>query len=197
MVGRSKVNDVSGWESAGRKRQWFVAGAVLAACWALPTAAVAAGDAFVCAELKAAVADAEGGFAAHKGALKAPSNAAQTAGKTYLTSQSMKGARTCSVVEASLDEPKLRLRQTAYICQFPAVLKLDQRLRDELTRCVAGEVDEPSDPDEFTLWVDRVSSGEGYRATEVNALANPVTGLTLQVRQSVCTNKGNGQACEE
>jgi hypothetical protein len=51
-------------------------------------------------------------------------------------------------------------------------------------------------PDDFTLWVDRVPSGEGYRGIEVNAQADTVTGLTLRVRQSVCTNKGEGMAWE-
>ena len=179
-------------------RSWrpLAAGAVLIACFVLPTAAMAR-DVFVCKELKAAVADAGRGFASHKGALNAQTNSSRAPGKTYLASQSMTGATACSVVDVDLDEPKMRLRQTAYSCQFSGVSKLDKALRSQLTRCVAGEVDDPSDPDELTIWVDRVSSGEGYRGTAVNAQANAVDGLTLLVRESVCTNKGDGQDCEE
>jgi hypothetical protein len=96
-----------------------------------------------------------------------------------------------------MDEPKMRLRQTGYRCQYPAVRQLGQALRAELKRCVSGEVDDPSDPGEITIWVERLSSGEGYRATEVTAVVNPVDGMTLWVRQSVCTNQGGGQACDD
>lgn len=174
----------------------LAAGAVVATCLGLPTSALAS-DVFVCTELKAAVADAGYGFASHKGALKAQTNIASTSSKTYRTKKSLTGAKACSVVDVSLDEPKMRVRQTGYSCQFPAAFKVDKALRAELTRCVAGEVDDPSDPDDLTLWVERVSSGEGYRGTEVNAQANAVNGLTLGVRQTVCTNQGGGQACEE
>lgn len=172
------------------------AAAVLAACLALPAAAMAR-EVFDCGELKAAVADAKHGFASHKGALKAQASPSPALGKTYLARQSMAGATACSVSEVKLDEPKMRLRQTAYGCRFAGVSKLDAALRTRLMRCVAGEVDDPSDPDDLTIWVDRVSSGEGYRGTEVNAQANAVDGLTLLVRQSVCTNHGGGQACED
>lgn len=177
----------------------LAAGTVLATCLGLQTAALA-GDVFVCAELKAAVADAQRGFASHKGALNAratPSSPGGAPDKTYLAKKTMTGAKACSVVDVSLDVPKMRVRQTGYSCQFAALSKLDKALRAELTRCVAGEVDDPSDPDDLTIWVDRVSSGEGYRGTDVNAQANAVNGLTLWVRQTVCTNKGDGQACEE
>ena len=169
---------------------------VIAAGGVLPMAAWA-GDLFVCPELKAAVVDAERGFASHKGAVAAQAKPLMDLGKTYLAKKTLSGAQSCSVVEVSMDEPKMRLRDTAYRCQFPSVFKLDKALRAQLSRCIAGEVDDPSDPDDFTLWVERVSSGEGYRSVEVNAQANAVNGLTLQVRQSVCTNKGNGLACEE
>lgn len=171
-------------------------GMVLMACLAQPTVA-ATRETFVCSELKAAVADAERGFAAHKGALNPQAKPLPAGSKTYLAKKILTGATSCSVTDVSMDEPTMRLRQTAYSCQFPGVSRLDKALRTGLTRCVAGEVDDPSDPDELTLWVDRVSSGEGYRGVEVNAQANAVNGLTLQVRQSVCTNKGNGLACEE
>lgn len=174
----------------------LAAGTVLATGLGLSTAALAS-DVFVCAELKAAVADAERGFAAHKGALNPQAKPLPAGSKTYLAKKILTGATSCSVVDVSMDEPTMRLRQTAYSCQFPGVSKLDKALRTGLTRCVGGEVDDPSDPDEFTLWVDRVSSGEGWRGVEVNAQAKAVDGLTLQVRQSVCTNKGNGLACEE
>ncbi len=173
----------------------LVAGTVWAALLALPTA-VMARDVLVCQELKAAVADAQRGFATHKGALAAPDAPTLPFGKAYQAKKTMTGAKACSVVDVSLDEPKMRLRQTGYSCQFPAVFKLDKSLRAELTRCVAGEVEDPPEPDDFTIWVERVSSGEGYRATEVNALVNPVGGMTLWVRQSVCLNKGEGQVCE-
>jgi hypothetical protein len=163
---------------------------------ALPTAAVAA-DVFACAELKAAVTEAGQGFASYKGAAKVETNVARTSAKIHLAKRSMTGATACHVVDVNLDEPKMRLRQTAYSCGFSGVSKLDKALRTQLTRCVAGEVDDPSDPDELTIWASRVSSGEGYRGIEVNAQANAVNGLTLLVRQSVCTNKGSGQACED
>lgn len=178
------------------RRRPLAAGMVLMACLALPTVATAR-ETFVCSELKAAVADAERGFAAHKGALNPQAKPSPAGGKTYLVKKPLTGAASCSVVDVNMDEPTMRLRQTAYSCQFPGVSRLDKALRAELTRCVAGEVDDSSDPDELTIWVDRVSSGEGYRGVEVNAQANGVNGLTLQVRQSVCTNKGNGLACEE
>lgn len=174
----------------------LVAGTAVAALLVLPAAAIV-GDGFVCQELKSAVADAARGFGSHKGALAAPGRQPRATGKTYLAKKSMTGASACSVEEAGWDEPTMRVRQTAYICRFPGAPKLGKALRAQLMRCVSGEVDEPSDPDEFTLWVDRVSSGEGYRGTEVNAQANAVDGLTLQVRLTVCTNKGDGQACEE
>lgn len=171
--------------------------ATVVATWlAVPTVAMA-NEMFACQELKAAVSDAQKGFAAHKGALAAPSNPAVKGWKTYQAKKTMTGAKTCSVVAVHLDEPKMQLRQTGYSCKFPAVFKIDKALRERLSRCVAGEVDEDSDPDEFTIWADRVSSGEGYRATEVTALVNAADGLTLWVRQSVCTNKGSGQACED
>lgn len=186
------------WNRGLEDPRWppLVVGTVLIACLALPAAAEAR-DAFVCAELKAAVADAGRGFAAHKGALNPQAKPLPAGGKTYLAKKILTGATSCSVVDVGMDEPTMRLRQTAYSCQFPGVSRLDKDLRTGLTRCVAGEVDDPSDPHDFTLWVDRVSSGEGYRGVEVNAQANTVTGLTLQVRQSVCTNKGEGMACEE
>ena len=175
---------------------FFFAVTVVATGWALPTAAMAR-EAFVCQELKAAVADAQRGFASHKSSLVAPVNVATMPGKTYQAKKLMTGAKTCRVVDVSLDEPQMQMRQTGYSCQFPAVFKLDKALRAQLTRCVAGEVEDESDPDDFTLWVDRVSSGEGFRGTEINAQVNAVDGLTLWVRQSVCTNKGNSLACEE
>jgi hypothetical protein len=156
-----------------------------------------ASDAFVCSELKAAVADAERDFLAHKGGLKVQTRATEAEERTYLAQKPMTGATACQVVDVKRDEPQMRLRQSAYSCQFAEVSRLDEALRSRLIRCVAGEVDDPSDPDELTIWVDRVSSGEGYRGTEVNAQANPVNGLTLLVRQSVCTNRGDGQACED
>jgi hypothetical protein len=174
----------------------FVAGLVWVACAVLPAVANA-GDVLVCQELKAAVADAQRGFAAHKGALAKPGGANDLLGKRYQAKKFMTGATVCHVVDVSLDKPKMRQRQTSYRCQFPAVLQLDKSLRAELRRCVAGEVDDPSDPYDFTIWVERVSSGEGYRATEVTAVANLVDGMTLWVRQSVCTNQGGGQACED
>ena len=174
----------------------LVAGIVWAACAALPTAAEAS-DVLVCQELKAAVADAQRGFAAHKGALIRPGEPANALGKTYQAKKSMTGAKACRVVDVSLDEPKMRLRQVGYRCQFPAVLKLDKSLRAELKRCVAGEVDDPSDPYDFTIWVEHVLSDEGYRATEVTAVVNPADGMTLWVRQSECTNKGGRQACDD
>ena len=174
-----------------------LAATVVATWLAVPTVAMAS-EVFACQELKAAVSDVPKGFAAHKGALSTPPNPAFKGWKTYKAKKTMTGAKTCSVVEVHLDEPQMRLRATGYRCQFPTVLKLDKSLRAELTRCVAGEADDdPSEPNEFTIWVDRVSSGEGYRATEVTALVNAADGLTLSVRQSVCTNKGNGQACED
>lgn len=200
MTGQAMLRDES-----GRRRSMpafldssgpLAVGIVCATFFALPSMALAK-DVLVCQELKAAVADAPRGFAAHKGALTTADQPALPFGKTYLAKKSMTGAKSCRVVEVNLDEPTMRLRQTGYSCQFPALLKLDKNLRAELTRCVAGEVDEPPEPNEFTLWVDRVSSGEGYRATEVNALVNPVDGLTLSVRQSVCSNKGSSLACED
>lgn len=65
--------------------------------------------------------------------------------------KTMTGAKTCSVVAVHLDEPKMQLRQTGYSCKFPAVFKIDKALRERLSRCVAGEVDEDSDPDKFTI----------------------------------------------
>ncbi len=178
-----------------RSTRWAV-GAALGLCLGLPSAAWA-GDVVVCAELKAVVADAERGFASHKGAANDQASQAGAPGKTYGAKKTMTGATTCSVVDVRLDDPGMRMRQTGYSCQFPSVVKLDKALRTQLTRCVAGEVDDPSDPDDVTLWVDRVSSGEGYRGTEVNAQVNALKGLTLWVRQTVCTNKGNAQSCEE
>ncbi len=174
-----------------------LAATVVATWLALPTVAMAS-EMFACKELKAAVTDAQHGFALHKGALATPrGEPAHPLEKTYQVKKTMTGATACRVVEVSLDEPKMRLRQMGYRCQFPAVFKLDKSVRAELTRCVAGEVDDASDSDEFTIWVERVSSGEGYRGTEVSAQVNAATGLMLWVRQSVCTNKGDGQACEE
>lgn len=175
---------------------WFFAGALLAAAGVLPTAAFA-GELLNCLELKAALADVPRGFAAHKGALLPPGGSANPLGRTYQAKKTMTGAKACRVVDVSMDEPKMLIRQMGYSCQYPAVIKLDKALRSQLTRCVAGEAEDDSDPHEFTIWVDRVSSGEGYRGTEVSALFNPVDGLTLWVRQTVCTNKGNGQACED
>lgn len=174
-----------------------LAATVVASWLALPAVAMAS-EVFACQELKAAVADAQHGFASHKGALATPqSELADSFGKTYQAKKTMTGAKACRVVDVSLDEPKMRLRQTGYRCQFPAVSKLDKGLRAELTHCVAGEVDDASDPEDFTIWADRASSGEGYRGTEVSAQVNAANGLTLWVRQSVCTNKGNGQSCED
>ena len=170
--------------------------AVVVMSLALPVAAMA-GDAFVCQELKAVVAEAGQGFSSFKGALRVQTNLARTASNIHSAKKSMTGATACSVVDVNQDQPKMRLRQTAYSCQFSKLFKLDKALRAQLTRCVAGEVDDPSDPDELTIWVDRVSSGEGYGGTEVTAQVNAVDGLTLLVRQSVCTNKGNGLACED
>lgn len=169
---------------------------VWGACWALPTVALAQ-DRLVCAELKAAVADAPQGFAAYKGALAPPGKAAQSLGKTHQAKKVMSGAKACSVVGVVLDDPKKQIRQTAYQCQYPAVFQLDQALRAELTRCVAGEVDDAADPKDFTIWVDRVSSGEGYSATEVTAQVNAADGMKLQVRVSACTNKGDHLTCED
>jgi hypothetical protein len=117
--------------------------------------------------------------------------------KTFLARKSMAGAAICGADEVSLDEPKMRQRQTACRCQFLGISRLDKALRAQLTRCGAGEADDPSDPEELTLWVIHVSSGESYRATEVNAQADAVSGLTLRVRLSVCTNTGGGLACDE
>lgn len=166
------------------------------ACLALPTVALAQ-DRLVCAELKAAVSDAQQGFAAHKGALAPPGKATQSFGKTYQAKKMMSGAKACSVVGVALDDPKKQIRQTAYQCQYPAVIQIDKALRSELTRCVAGEVDDAADRNAFTIGVDRVSSGEGYSATEVHAQVNAADGMTLQVRQTVCTNKGGGHACDD
>ena len=203
MAERSMLHGGPNMGAEGRTKQTLiegagsiVAGAVLASCLALPTAAVAS-DVFVCAELKAAVADAGNGFAAYRGALKAQTDPSPAFGKTYLAKQIMKGAKACSVVDVSLEEPKMRLQQAAYSCEFAGLSKLDKALRTQLTRCVSGEVDDPPDLDEFTIWVDRVSSGESYRATEVNVQANAVNGLTLLVRQSLCINKGDGPSCED
>ena len=173
-----------------------LAGAVVAACCAWPLAAMA-GDVFVCAELKAAVADAGRGFAAFKGALKSPANSSTMSERTFLAKSSLTGATSCRVVDTRMEGPTMRLQQTAYRCQFPGISKLDRALRTGLARCVAGEMDDPSDHNDFTLWVERFSSGEGYRGVEVNAQANAANGLTLQVRQSVCTNKGEGPTCED
>ncbi len=172
-------------------------GAALALCLALPMMTALAGEVFVCAELKAAVADAGRGFAAHKGALNPQAKPSPAGGKTYLVKKSLTGAASCSVVDVNMDGPTMRLRQTAYSCQFSGVSRLDQALRTQLTRCVAGEVDGPMDPEDFTLWVSRVSSGEGYRGTEVNVQVNPLNVLTLWVRQTLCTNTGDEPACEE
>ena len=174
----------------------LVASLVLAAGAALPAVANAS-DRLVCQELKAAVADAQRGFAAYKGALVKTGEASDALGQTYAAKKSLTGAKVCRLVEVNLNEPKMRLRRTAYRCEFPAVRKLDPALLAELKRCVAGEVDDPTDPYDFTIWVERVSSGEGYRATEVTAVVNPVDGMTLLVGQSVCTNQGGGQACED
>lgn len=193
MAEKRVLFDASG---KGSKGQAFVAGLVVTLSVAMPGAAMA-GDAFVCQELKAVVAEAGQGFSSFKGALRVQTNLARTASNIHSAKKSMTGATACSVVDVNQDQPKMRLRQTAYSCQFSKIFKLDKALRAQLTRCVAGEVDDPSDPDELTIWVDRVSSGEGYRGTEVTAQVNAVDGLTLLVRQSVCTNKGNGLACED
>jgi hypothetical protein len=156
-----------------------------------------ASDVFVCGELKAAVADAVRNLAAYNDVLKAQAKPSLASGRTYTAKLSMSGATACSVVDVSLARPKMSLRQTGYSCQFAGVSKLYKAFRAQLTRCVAGEVEDPSDTEEFIIWVDRASSGEGYRGTEVNAQANVVNGLTLLVRQSVCTNKADGLDCEE
>lgn len=177
---------------------WLFVGVLIATLGVQPTVAVAS-ELSICPELKAALAEVPRGFAAHKGALLPPGSDAKSQGKTstYQAKKTMAGAKDCRVVDVSMDEPKMLIRQTGYSCQFPATLKIDKALRSQLARCVAGEADDDSDPDEFTIWVDRVSSGEGYRGTEVSAHANAVDGLTLWVRQTVCTNKGKGLACEE
>lgn len=185
---------------------FFFVATVVATSLALPTAAMAS-ELFTCPELKAAVADATRHFASYQGNAIAPTSADIALGKNYQAKnyqtknyqakKTMTDAKTCRVVDTSMEDPKSRMRQTGYSCQYPAVSKLDKALRTQLTRCVAGEVEDATDPYGFTIWVDRVSSGEGYRGTEVTATVNPVDGLTLWVRQSVCTNKGNSQACED
>jgi hypothetical protein len=122
----------------------LVASLLLAAGSVLPAVANA-GDALVCQELKAAVADAQRGFAAYKGALVKTGEASDALGQTYGARQSLTGAKACHVVEVNLNEPKMRLRRTGYRCQFPAVRKFDAALRAELKRCVSGEVDDPLD----------------------------------------------------
>lgn len=178
-------------------RTKLLAAGLVSGVWLGLPAGVWAGDVWVCAELKAAVADAAQGFASHRGAANAQASQAGAPGKTYQAKKTMTGAKACSVVDVSVAEPTMRMRQTGYTCQFPSVFKIDKALRTQLTRCIAGEVDDPSDPADFTLWVERVSSGEGYRGTEVNAQVHPLNGLTLWVRQSVCTNTGDKPACEE
>jgi hypothetical protein len=183
-----------------------LAGALLLLCLAHPLPAVAA-DAFVCAELKAAVADAPRHFASYRGGAIAPTDADIALSKSYReknyqkksyqAKKTMTGAKSCSVVDVSMEEPKRRVRDTVYSCQYPAGFKLDKALRTQLTRCIAGEADDGSSRYDFAILVDPVSSGEGVSATEVKALMNPVDGLTLSMRQTVCTNKGNSKACED
>lgn len=188
---------------------------VLLLCLAHPLPAVAA-DAFVCAELKAAVADAPRHFVSYQGEAIAPTNRGDAIAptdsdialekalkpknyqkKSYQAKKTMTGAKACSVVDVSMEDPKSRMRETAYSCQYPAGFKLDKALRTQLTRCIAGEADGGSSRYDFAILVDAVSSGEGFSGTEVNALMNPVDGLTLSVRQTVCTNKGSSKGCED
>lgn len=196
-----------------------LAGTVLLLCLAHPLPAVAA-DAFVCAELKAAVADAPRHFASYRGEAIAPTNKGDAIAptdsdialekalekalksknyqkKSYQAKKTMTGAKTCSVVDVSMEDPKSRMRETAYSCQYPAGFKLDKALRTQLTRCIAGEAGDGSSRYDFAILVDAVSSGMGFSGTEVNALMNPVDGLTLSVRQTVCTNKGSSKGCED
>src|SRR5690606_24121053 len=109
------------------RRTWILSAAVVAVCLA-PSSAVMPSEVFAGQELKAAVADSERGFAAHKGTLLVSASPAILPSKTYQAKKTMTGAKTCRVVDVSLDEPQMQVRQTGYSCQYPGVFKLDKAL---------------------------------------------------------------------
>jgi len=109
------------------------------------------------------------------------------AGKNLLTD-----ASECNVVKVLSDDETAKIEQTSYDCKFDKITTLTKSIRDELRKCVPGEVNEDAGEDEFVIYVNRVESGEGYNGTSVEASANAVEGLKLSVSKSICMNKKTG-----
>jgi hypothetical protein len=179
----------------------------LFACASL-VAAPALAQNFSCPEIKAALAEADGDFAALKGrqlkketaedyaranGLPAGKPGLQFQRMVYEAKKPLSGPVTaCQVVDVAIEVNQSTVRQSVFECLYEpksSAARISPAIRKQLHGCVGGEVDPDSDNEGLIIYVNRVASGEGTRGVLVELETNPADGAKLSIRKTVCLKK--------
>ncbi len=111
---------------------------------------------------------------------------------TRAVAQPLSGADDCEIVDVTLTDEDVDLRETVFQCRYAGINSISDSLREELKDCLQKPIEPDSDSQSLTIWVDRVDSGEGYAGTAVEVGSNAVEGLTLGIIRAVCLNRSEG-----
>lgn len=108
---------------------------------------------------------------------------------TLATEQPLSGANQCEIVDVTMVDEDMDLRQTAFNCRYASLYSIPGSLREELENCLQQPIDPESDKQSLTILVDLVESGEGYTSTALEVNSNAVDGMTLGIVRTVCLNR--------
>lgn len=109
--------------------------------------------------------------------------------EVYTTTQPLSGGD-CEIRSARIDDDAASMNQTVFFCSWQQDAPFET-LKGSLTSCFANaEVDE--DAGSIDLYVDYVSSGEGYRGLSLSASESPLGEFQLSVVKTVCLNRAPG-----
>ncbi len=120
----------------------------------------------------------------------------------YASTRQLAAAANCSVIVARAEDPGSIISEARLQCVWSSAGKSEVQfaaIRKALQACAIAAQVEDDDADSYTLFVDRVESGEGWGGVSVAAdrqSPSPDAGPSVAVIHAVCQAKATG-ACDD